>query len=669
MAAYSSLLAVLVVSSLSVSGVDGSCRFDNSFTYTSLHPFSQRAEAGHPPAPQIRSVCYNDSVAVCWCTHTELDCSGNNGSLTFVPKVNGTFTFLSFTYNHLEEIGENFFKNVTEITGLNLGDNHYLHYIHPRAFEPLPNLRELFLDYVYALTANYSLLEPVFSLSSLTRLDIRVGELGPMPSDLFYRHPMPRLETLYLHYNTPGLQYLNMTALKPLVSLKTLGVASNSIRYIHGDFARSLEKLNLRYNSVEDYFPHTCRYGKSLYPKLKQLFLMSNQIKLFTRHVCLPRLEYLDLSGNHFEKLYSGMFNEQFFPSLTELYLQYMNKHLSEMQPRAFANKNLKTISLLYNGIYFDKENVSTDSFQGCTGLENLLLGHNQISNDKFIRLFGHLDKLQYIHLGSDSMGEISRETFSGFSNLTTLCMYQNKLMSLPDGAFDSLTALTTLEININQIQTIASSAFSPETRKRLTHLDLSHNPFRCDCDILWFQSWFLSSPSVFSNSRGSYNCSNVLDTDLSAFHMARQACLLDRDTSIFISVVVGLLLVTGSLVAVFFRYRWYLRLLLHEAFRGRGEGWRRRQHAENFDYDLFVSYAAEDLAWVRFWLLPELEEKEGLRLCVHQRDFIPGERLGACGDGDTYFFFFLSFPDAAHKSSDFQPSHTQISVCLPYWS
>ena len=107
---------------------------------------------------------------------------------------------------------------------------------------------------------------------------------------------------------------------------------------------------------------------------------------------------------------------------------------------------------------------------------------------------------------------------------------------------------------------------------------------------------------------------------------MARQACLLGRDTSVFISVVVSLLLFGLTLVAVLFRYRWYLRLLLHEAFRGGGEGRRRRQHAENFDYDVFVSYSERDLFWMRRWLLPELEQRQGLRLCVHQRDFIPGE-------------------------------------------
>ena len=47
-----------------------------------------------------------------------------------------------------------------------------------------------------------------------------------------------------------------------------------------------------------------------------------------------------------------------------------------------------------------------------------------------------------------------------------------------------------------------------------------------------------------------------------------------------------------------------------------------------NFDYDVFVSYTSEELPWVRQHLMPELEDRLGLRLCVHERDFIPGKNI-----------------------------------------
>ena len=42
----------------------------------------------------------------------------------------------------------------------------------------------------------------------------------------------------------------------------------------------------------------------------------------------------------------------------------------------------------------------------------------------------------------------------------------------------------------------------------------------------------------------------------------------------------------------------------------------------------MFVSYAEEDLLWVRQHLIPELEDGLGLRLCIHQRDFLPGANI-----------------------------------------
>nr|KAG5691248.1 hypothetical protein BaRGS_015216 [Batillaria attramentaria] len=47
-----------------------------------------------------------------------------------------------------------------------------------------------------------------------------------------------------------------------------------------------------------------------------------------------------------------------------------------------------------------------------------------------------------------------------------------------------------------------------------------------------------------------------------------------------------------------------------------------------DFQYDVFVSYASEDEHWVFQHLMPELEGRLGLRMCLHKRDFIPGKHI-----------------------------------------
>nr|KAG5687319.1 hypothetical protein BaRGS_011725 [Batillaria attramentaria]KAG5712803.1 hypothetical protein BaRGS_007400 [Batillaria attramentaria] len=81
------------------------------------------------------------------------------------------------------------------------------------------------------------------------------------------------------------------------------------------------------------------------------------------------------------------------------------------------------------------------------------------------------------------------------------------------------------------------------------------------------------------------------------------------------------------TLALLLYSYRWHIRLVLYEAFRGRGERLRRLQEG-NFLYDVFVSYDSKDLDWVRAHLIQELEERMGLKLCLHERDFIAGNPI-----------------------------------------
>nr|KAG5694086.1 hypothetical protein BaRGS_033705 [Batillaria attramentaria] len=115
---------------------------------------------------------------------------------------------------------------------------------------------------------------------------------------------------------------------------------------------------------------------------------------------------------------------------------------------------------------------------------------------------------------------------------------------------------------------------------------------------------------------------------DIQSFYMAEQACLMSRGAYASVAVGVAMLISILTLVSLLFRYRWHIRLVLYEAFRGRGEYRRWRLQQQHFQYDVFVSYASEDLQWVREHLMPELEERLGLRLCIHERDFIPGHPI-----------------------------------------
>ncbi|KAL8574092.1 hypothetical protein ACOMHN_065349 [Nucella lapillus] len=114
----------------------------------------------------------------------------------------------------------------------------------------------------------------------------------------------------------------------------------------------------------------------------------------------------------------------------------------------------------------------------------------------------------------------------------------------------------------------------------------------------------------------------------LANFAMTEQACLLSREVNVLLIQCCSTAIFSLTLVALVFRYRWHIRLLMYEMFRGRDVLRRQRLQENNFDFDLFVSYASEDLPWVRQELMANLENRLGLRLCVHERDFVPGRNI-----------------------------------------
>nr|KAG5696788.1 hypothetical protein BaRGS_012811 [Batillaria attramentaria] len=214
-------------------------------------------------------------------------------------------------------------------------------------------------------------------------------------------------------------------------------------------------------------------------------------------------------------------------------------------------------------------------------------------------------------------------------NNIAYYLDLSNRLADVPDGIVDGLLNLDTLDLNRNQISVIRETTFSPATRRRLHRLDLSGNPFLCSCKLRWFRNWLAAESSKFTHSWTSYTCHDRDDLNVTAFVIVPQACLLSQEANIIIIVVITILIVVSTLLSALYHYRWHIRLLLYEAFRGRGDRWRRLEE-NHFQFDVFVSSASEDFQWVRQHLMPELEERLGLRLCVHERDFIPGKNIVA---------------------------------------
>ncbi|ELT94995.1 hypothetical protein CAPTEDRAFT_68164, partial [Capitella teleta] len=46
------------------------------------------------------------------------------------------------------------------------------------------------------------------------------------------------------------------------------------------------------------------------------------------------------------------------------------------------------------------------------------------------------------------------------------------------------------------------------------------------------------------------------------------------------------------------------------------------------YKFDAFVAHDYDDFGWIRQHMIPQLEEGRNFRLCIGERDFIPGSQL-----------------------------------------
>lgn len=105
----------------------------------------------------------------------------------------------------------------------------------------------------------------------------------------------------------------------------------------------------------------------------------------------------------------------------------------------------------------------------------------------------------------------------------------------------------------------------------------------------------------------------------------------LSCDT-VLLTVTIGatmlVLAVTGAFLCLYFDLPWYVRMLCQwTQTRHRARHIPLEELQRNLQFHAFVSYSEHDSAWVKNELLPNLE-KDDIRVCLHERNFVPGKSI-----------------------------------------
>ncbi|KAM7158748.1 toll-like receptor 6 isoform 2-T4 [Molossus nigricans] len=281
---------------------------------------------------------------------------------------------------------------------------------------------------------------------------------------------------------------------------------------------------------------------------------------------------------------------------------------------------SLETLDVSWNSLEYDRHD------RNCTWVGSIVVLNlsSNILTDSVFRCLP--PRVKVLDLHNNRITTIP-ENVTSLEALQELNVASNSLAHLPGcGTFSSLSVLI---IDYNSISNPSAHFF--QSCQKIRSINAGNNPFQCTCELREFiQSIGQVSSEVVEGWPDSYKCDypgSYKGTLLKDFHVSPLSC----NTALLIVTIgiTGLLLaVAVTVLCIYFDLPWYLRMMCQ---------WTQTRHrARNISLDklqrtlqfhAFISYSEHDSGWVKNELVPCLE-KEGIRICLHERNFVPGKSI-----------------------------------------
>ncbi|KAG8448338.1 hypothetical protein GDO86_015432 [Hymenochirus boettgeri] len=251
---------------------------------------------------------------------------------------------------------------------------------------------------------------------------------------------VPSLETLCLSQNS--LKFLYPGTFTALNKLKQLNLSKNlNLTYLHAHTFRGLFQLlylDLSHCNIFEIHPLVFSHVLSL----KTLDLSFNKIRYIPQAFSkLENITKLSLEGNNIEAIGRNSLKNQH--ALQDLNLR--RNRIWVIQKDAFNQLNkLNVLNLGHNSL----SHLPNQLFSELIQLKNMYLEANKIAQINCS--FNNITNLKKLHLNNNQITHINRNAFVSLKHLQLLHLSKNNLTSIPSYLFLTMSKLRHVFLSIN---------------------------------------------------------------------------------------------------------------------------------------------------------------------------------------------------------------------------
>ncbi|XP_060063148.1 toll-like receptor 13 [Ylistrum balloti] len=564
----------------------------------------------------------SDGCSVCKCHNVTADC--RNLKLQNIPTLRSNITHVLLSWNNFTHVTSDLFSNIkalnitsikldhcniTSLSNNSFRDLHWLSHLNVNGNRKLrleellaalemTNITKLNMDCMNYMDIKW-MYPHVSPLRNIRHVTLRSNIIEKFNAS-FFSHVFPFLQSLDLTNNSlETFPFAENLSHIELVNLSDNRIESNGLKFC-GNFSNKLRILDLSWNYLSDI----------------SIFLSEGH--------CLSQLEDLILSNNyHIFKIPDNVFSR--LPKISKILLKYVSERV-DIGPHAFNASTLHELRLTTSEkLHLRSEHIKM--FKQSPNIQTIHFTNVIFKNvsEHLSDMFSHLVNMRDFKIKYGMVDNIS--FLSTMTNLTILQLQGNYIKRWDSEIFTNLP-LKEIILSGNQIAVFNETSFPMHIWNNLRYFSASNNPFQCTCDFLWFRDWLAENHEKLSKHYPKlYEClypDEWKEKTVDQYEPDKHECNPPVRAQDVIGVGLGCLAAVLLLLAfIVYKGRYHIkhRMLLVRSL----QPYDHLPDGEEFVYDAFVAHHIDNRLWVINHLLPFLEKQRKLRLCLHERDFLPG--------------------------------------------